>query len=66
MTTLDEPRAPAPVTAQAQESLVKVAGLAKAFGATQALRHCTYELNAGEVHALVGENGRARARARRS
>jgi len=57
MTTLDEPRAPAPVTAQAQESLVKVAGLAKAFGATQALRHCTYELNAGEVHALVGENG---------
>jgi ABC-type sugar transport system ATPase subunit len=37
--------------------LVRVEHLAKAFGATQALRDCSFELRAGEVHALVGENG---------
>jgi len=37
--------------------LVRVGGLAKSFGATQALRDCSFELRAGEVHALVGENG---------
>jgi ABC-type sugar transport system ATPase subunit len=37
--------------------LVRVEHVAKAFGATQALRDCSFELRAGEVHALAGENG---------
>jgi ABC-type sugar transport system ATPase subunit len=41
----------------APDVLVRVEHLAKAFGATQALRDCSFELRAGEVHALVGENG---------
>jgi ABC-type sugar transport system ATPase subunit len=39
------------------EILVRVTQVAKAFGATQALRDCSFELRSGEVHALVGENG---------
>ena len=31
--------------------------LAKAFGATQALRDCSLDLRRGEVHAIMGENG---------
>jgi ABC-type sugar transport system ATPase subunit len=37
--------------------LVRVEHVAKAFGATQALKDCSFELRAGEVHALAGENG---------
>ena len=44
-------------TAAGVAPLVRTADLAKAFGATQALRSCTFDLRAGEVHAVVGENG---------
>jgi ABC-type sugar transport system ATPase subunit len=47
----------APGVARAPEVLVRVEHLTKAFGATQALKDCSFELRAGEVHALVGENG---------
>src|SRR3954471_9999657 len=43
--------------AVATEPLVRTQGLAKAFGATRALRSCTFELLPGEVHAIIGENG---------
>ena len=36
---------------------LRTSGLAKAFGATQAVRDCSVELRAGEVHCIVGENG---------
>ena len=44
-------------TSNVPELLVRVEHAAKAFGATRALRDCSFELRAGEVHALVGENG---------
>jgi ABC-type sugar transport system ATPase subunit len=37
--------------------LLRVANVAKAFGPTQAVRDASFELHAGEVLALVGENG---------
>ncbi|HZQ64350.1 MAG TPA: sugar ABC transporter ATP-binding protein [Gaiellaceae bacterium] len=37
--------------------LVRAEGLAKAFGATRAVRSFTFDLDPGEVHAIIGENG---------
>ena len=36
---------------------LRVSGLAKSFGATRALRSCSFALAPGEVHAIIGENG---------
>jgi ABC-type sugar transport system ATPase subunit len=36
---------------------LRVSAIAKAFGATQAIRRASMDLRAGEVHCIVGENG---------
>jgi ABC-type sugar transport system ATPase subunit len=42
---------------EAAAPLLRVTNVAKAFGPTQAVRDASFELRAGEVLALVGENG---------
>ncbi len=37
--------------------LLQMQGVCKSFGATQALRDVTLRVDAGQVHALIGENG---------
>jgi ABC-type sugar transport system ATPase subunit len=39
------------------EVVLRTVDVAKAFGPTQAVRSCTFDLRRGEVHAIVGENG---------
>jgi ABC-type sugar transport system ATPase subunit len=36
---------------------IRVADVALAFGATRALRACSFDVRCGEVHAIIGENG---------
>ncbi|UOR01908.1 sugar ABC transporter ATP-binding protein [Leucobacter allii] len=44
-------------SATAPPALLRVRGLSKRFGPTIAVREASFEIRAGEVHALVGENG---------
>ncbi len=50
--SIQDPSAP-PATGLA----LRVAGVAKRFGTTQALRDAQLEVRAGEIHAVMGENG---------
>lgn len=43
--------------AQDRQVVLRTHDVAKTFGATKALKSCSFELRAGEVHCIVGENG---------
>jgi len=52
------PSAAAPATdASARVPRIRLEGMSKRFGATQALQDVSLELHPGSIHALVGENG---------
>jgi ABC-type sugar transport system ATPase subunit len=48
--------APESASATGSDVVLRVTGLAKSFGATEALRDCSLELRRGEVLAIMGEN----------
>ena len=39
------------------ETILQMKGITKTFGNTRALYNISFDLNAGEIHALLGENG---------
>jgi ABC-type sugar transport system ATPase subunit len=48
---------PATASGSTEPPALRTVDLAKAFGSTQAVRACTFDLRSGEVHAIMGENG---------
>ena len=53
MTTIAKPG----VSETPGAEVVTVRAVSKSFGEARALRSCSFSARAGEVHALVGENG---------
>ncbi len=53
MSTLTPPTVPETGATYA----LRTSDLAKAFGPTQAVKACTFDLRVGEVHSIMGENG---------
>jgi ribose transport system ATP-binding protein len=45
------------LTIEHDRALLKLEGISKSFGGVQALNAVDFSLDAGEIHALVGENG---------
>lgn len=52
-----EPNAATLGTPHTENPLLRVEGIAKAFGSTRALTACSLNVLPGEVHAVIGENG---------